>query len=162
MGEVSVNKMGGAPSGEGEVGDGDQRSDQGQEAVADQRREDAVEEERADQDVKDEEDCGTKPVAPDPGMPTQSEIEQHNIDHLPYRNWCDCCVRGKATGDPHRRATTESRIPIIAFDYMFVTKDKVSMPDEISDDAKKDALVKILVVKDTKSKAAFAHVVRKK
>ena len=157
--------MGDEASEGGDAGDKDQRSDQGQEAVASRGREDAEaadEAEQGGQDVSDEEDCGTKPVAPDPGTPTQAEIDEHNVDHLPYRSWCDCCVRGKATGEPHRRATPESRIPIIAFDYMFVTKDKVSMADEISDEDKKDAPVKILVVKDTKSKAVFAHVVKKK
>ena len=29
-----------------------------------------------------EEECGPKRVAPDPGMPTQSEIDDHNVDHL--------------------------------------------------------------------------------
>ena len=32
-----------------------------------------------------EEDCGTKRIAPDPGMPTQSEVDDHNVDHLPFR-----------------------------------------------------------------------------
>ena len=34
-----------------------------------------------------EEDCGPKRVAPDPGMPTQSEVDDHNVDHLPFRSW---------------------------------------------------------------------------
>ena len=47
-----------------------------------------------------EEDCGPKRIVPDPGAPTQSEIDEHNVDHLPYRSWCECCVKGKATGEP--------------------------------------------------------------
>ena len=41
-----------------------------------------------------EEDCGPKSVAPDLGMPTQSEIDDHNVDHLPFRSWCVSCVCG--------------------------------------------------------------------
>ena len=66
-----------------------------------------------------EQDCGPKQVVPDPGAPTQSEIDDHNVDHLPYRSWCECCVKGKATGEPHRRIAVESKMPIIAFEYMF-------------------------------------------
>ena len=35
-----------------------------------------------------EEDCGPKSVAPDLGMPTQSDIDDHNVDHLPFMSWC--------------------------------------------------------------------------
>ena len=54
-------------------------------------------------------------ISPDPGRPTQSEIDEHDIDHLPYRSWCEDCVRARGTGEQHR--TGESGcIPIIAFD----------------------------------------------
>ena len=34
------------------------------------------------------EECGPRRVLPDPGRPTQSELEDHRIDHVPYRSWC--------------------------------------------------------------------------
>ena len=61
------------------------------------------------------EDCQPKVVAPDPGRPSQAEIDEHCIDHLPFRSWCECCVRGRGTGEQHRPAG-ESQVPIIAFD----------------------------------------------
>ena len=43
-----------------------------------------------------------KRVARDPGAPTQSERDEHCIDHWPYRSWCEDCVRGRATGEQHK------------------------------------------------------------
>ena len=90
----------------------------------------AGESERAEEEVEKypeastDEDCEPKRTAPDPGMPTQAEVEEHNVDHLPYRSWCECCVRGKATGEPHKRVQVESTVPIISFDYMSVLRAK--------------------------------------
>ena len=110
-----------------------------------------------------EEDCGPKRVAPDPGMPTQSEIDDHNVDHLPFRSWCIPCVEGRATGEQHRRNDgVASHVSKFAFDYMFVTKDKVILRDELTEEDEKKVLMKILVAKDSKSRAIFAHVVRRK
>ena len=102
-----------------------------------------------------------KVVARDPGAPTQAEIDEHNVDHIPYRSWCECCVMGRGTGEQHR-AGPESRVPIIAFDYLFISQAKLVTKSEIDEEEAKKALIKILIVKDTKSKATFAHVVRHK
>ena len=34
-------------------------------------------------------------------MPSQEEVEIHNLSHLPYRSWCPHCVKGKAKGAAH-------------------------------------------------------------
>ena len=110
-----------------------------------------------------EEDCGPKRVAPDPGMPTQSEIDDHNVDHLPFRSWCVPCVEGRAAGEQHRRSDgVASQVSKFAFDYMFVTKDKVILREELTEEDEKIVLMKILVGKDSRSRAIFAHVVRRK
>ena len=31
---------------------------------------------------------------PRPDMPSQADIDQHRIDHIPYRAWCPECVEG--------------------------------------------------------------------
>ena len=41
--------------------------------------------------------------ARDPGQPTRMEEEEHSMSHLPYRSWCQHCVRGKARASAHRR-----------------------------------------------------------
>ena len=53
------------------------------------------------------EDAGTQPEAGeeeynvrklvDPKLPTQEKVDEHYLRvHLPYRNWCAICVKGKA------------------------------------------------------------------
>ena len=56
----------------------------------------------------------------DPRMPTAAEVEDHNRTHLPYRNWCYHCVRGKGKDLDHRREVTEDRgLSEYSFDYCF-------------------------------------------
>ena len=33
--------------------------------------------------------------------PGKEEVEEHNATHIPFRSWCDHCVRGKCHGEPH-------------------------------------------------------------
>ena len=49
----------------------------------------------------DEEEFAPKIVAKDPGSPNQAEIDEHNVDHFPYRAWCECCVAGRGAGEQH-------------------------------------------------------------
>jgi len=50
-----------------------------------------------DEDLEEEE-SGSSEAAKvkkmlDPKLPSQSEVEEHMITHLPYRNWCEHCVK---------------------------------------------------------------------
>ena len=45
---------------------------------------------------------------------------------------------------------------------MFVTKNKVILREELTEEDEKKVLIKILVAKDSKSRTLFAHVVRRK
>lgn len=57
-------------------------------------------------------------------MPTQTEVEDHNITHMPYRNWCPHCVRGRGKDLDHRRSIDEDRrVREFAFDYCFMGDD---------------------------------------
>ena len=56
----------------------------------------------------------------DPRLPTQDEIDLHNLTHVPNRNWCPVCVRCRGRDLDHRRAVEEERgISEYAFDYCF-------------------------------------------
>ena len=88
-----------------------------------------------------EEDSAPRIVAPDPGAPTDQEIEDHRIDHIPYRCWCEHCVRGRGTGEQHRGGPCTA-ISTFAFDYLFVTKQGVKTRLELRD---AEILLKILV-----------------
>ena len=37
-----------------------------------------------------------------PADVSKEEFEAHQLTHLPFRSWCDHCVRGKAVDDAHR------------------------------------------------------------
>ena len=109
-----------------------------------------------------EEDLAPKRISPDPGQPTEQEVSEHNVDHMPYRSWCEFCVKGRGTGEQHRESSGSS-IPIIAFDYLFATDKGLKRRAELEgDEDDKAAVLKILVVKDSKSKTVFAHAVPQK
>ena len=55
-----------------------------------------------------------------PNQPTTEEILQHEITHIPYRSWCQHCVRGKCNNPPHRRVKEgrkeEKGVPTVSMD----------------------------------------------
>ena len=57
--------------------------------------------------------------------PTAEEREVHNRTHMPYRAWCEFCIRGKADSAPHRRrkslADKSQENPVASIDYMYMT-----------------------------------------
>ena len=49
-----------------------------------------------------------------PYAPTAAELEEHRLTHIPYRNWCPWCVRGKALGEQRGRHVGRTHdIPVI-------------------------------------------------
>ena len=56
----------------------------------------------------------------DPRKPSEKEVEEHERTHLPYRNWCGVCVRGKGRDDDHRKVVDRERgLSEYSFDYCF-------------------------------------------
>ena len=53
-----------------------------------------------------------------PGEPTELEVMEHNLTHLPFRSWCRICVQSKSKQNPSR--TLKSRQPILHMDYSFI------------------------------------------
>ena len=43
----------------------------------------------------------------DPKLPSQAEVQQHNLTHMPYRSWCHHCVRGRGKEMDHKRKKKE-------------------------------------------------------
>ena len=56
---------------------------------------------------------------PRPNEPTQQQRAQHNLTHLPFRSWCEHCVRAKGKERQSKRNT--DRQPAIQIDYSFAT-----------------------------------------
>ena len=98
---------------------------------------------------------------PTPTLPSLSEIQKHRECHIPYQSWCDQCVEGRGREMGHTSVDMESRsVATIAFDYLFVNDKGLFTRNEIDiANFENDGTgVKVLVVKDSKSKMLFAHV----
>ena len=53
-----------------------------------------------------------------PGEPTDLEVLEHNLTHLPFRSWCKICVQSKSNQNPSR--TLKTRQPVLQMDYSFI------------------------------------------
>ena len=128
-----------------------------------------------DVEQEDQQEEGTEAVHPKaiwkPIRPTVKEVEEHNLTHLPFRNWCIFCVKGKAKDDPHRRKIKqdeEQDIPIISIDYMFMESREARLrrkeinKSRAESEEEEDKGMPILVLKDSRTKVALARVVPKK
>ena len=81
---------------------------------------------------------------------------EHWITHLPFRSWCSHCVAGKCKNKPHMvagKTDEESDVPIIAFDYAFMSDKETEKEDEADEDISD---LTILVGRDKKSKTPCA------
>ncbi len=107
-------------------------------------------------ELEEEGECAPRRTAPEPGEPTAEEIADHRVDHLPYRCWCAPCVEGRGYGEQHRQGP-EGAVPIISFDYLIITKRGIFWRDATVE--KSAILIKIMVVKVSKSKYIGSHVV---
>ena len=57
-----------------------------------------------------------------PRMPTKDEVEAHEMTHLPFRNWCRHCVKGRGVETGHRKvAREEGGLPEVHVDFAFPT-----------------------------------------
>ena len=64
-------------------------------------------EEREDEDAadKDDEEAQEPVTRKAPKGPTKEEKEKHEATHLPFREWCQHCVRGRGRNKPHKTKT---------------------------------------------------------
>jgi hypothetical protein len=86
-------------------------------------------EENNDKEIEDEElpqedqEHGKRRTRPmlDPKLPSEAEVQQHRLTHMPYRNWCPHCVRGRGREMDHkkRQDNEEPTVPEYHMDYCF-------------------------------------------
>ena len=72
-----------------------------------------------------EEEFGSRTVIPmkSPYKPSQKDVDDHYLTHLPYRNWCRHCVRGRGKEMAHNRGNIEKgEVPEFHFDFCFPRK----------------------------------------
>ena len=66
---------------------------------------------------------------------------------MPFRDWCEHCVRGRARNDPHfRDASEQGSVPRISWDYMYMHEEGayVRRPDIVKGEG-----LPIIVFKDS-------------
>ena len=110
---------------------------------------------------EDEEQVEMPLCLPDVYQPTPSEYADHCITHYPFRVWCKHCLegRGREFAHEHHRGDKDARsLPVISFDYCFVG-DVGDIKSAADFEAAGEGAIKILVVRDGRSKSVFAHVV---
>ena len=119
--------------------------------------------EKVDEDEEltapDEEEAEQVQCLPMPDTPTLSDVLGHRVTHHPYRPWCPDCDEGFGREFGHFACQPrEGRsIPTESFDYCFIG-DKGDIETQLEADAEPGS-IKVLVVRDNQSKAAFTHIV---
>ena len=83
--------------------------------------------------------------------------------HIPYRSWCPFCVKVRCKSGVHQKLEKsdeelEKEVPVISFDYCFIS-DQGDVADTEGFEAAGEGAAKVLVGRDSRSKAVFAHVV---
>ena len=69
------------------------------------QRDSDVEQEESEGDDVEEGQRAVARKAPD--TPSEQEVEDHNLTHIPYRPWCLACVAGQGRTDYHARVDRE-------------------------------------------------------
>ena len=62
-----------------------------------------------EQDTADAAEAQTARPGHVPVLPSEAEVEQYELTHLPFRNCCRNCVRAKGKGSPHHESSVEVR-----------------------------------------------------
>jgi hypothetical protein len=77
--------------------------------------EDVVEEEEDKEEGEEEEDAQRGMRRPqkmiDPKLPSRAEVDEHEKTHLPFRNWCRHCIRGRGKEAPHYTRAQAPSVP---------------------------------------------------
>ena len=84
-----------------------------------------------------------------PTQPTEQQILDHRVAHLPPRAWCRHCVRGRGKALFHHFSPQKAvhEVPVVVIDYMFLGERETAEN------------LAILAVKQHQLKYPFAHVV---
>ena len=70
--------------------------------------------------LEDEEYIEPLRAAKGPKLPSAADVELHDRDHLPFRDWCKWCNLGRGRGAPHRHMRG-SMVPVVGVDYFYIT-----------------------------------------
>ena len=77
---------------------------------------------KEDEDVEGGIRCTKK--LKDPLMPSVEEVAEHRMTHLPYRNWCRHCVRGRGKHSPYQVSKGMPGLPEFHVDFCFLREEE--------------------------------------
>ena len=99
-------------------GQGTQRAGSSQEDEEGKERTD-----EEDYQGRDEEEAQEPVTRRAPKGPTKEEREKHEATHLPFREWCHHCIRGRGRNKPHKKKIEEEKeentVSRLSMDYFF-------------------------------------------
>ena len=76
--------------------------------------------------VKDEEEAEVPKIRRKPKGLSKRERKEHEATHLPFRDWCRHCVRGRGRNNPHRSSSSkeDNSTQRIYIDYHFMSQEE--------------------------------------
>ena len=81
----------------------------------------------------------------DPLLPSEAEVKDHEITHLPYRSLCRHCVRGRGREFPHTKNEGQVSMPELHADLCF-----------LGDEGESGNTVPVVVVRERTTKMTLA------
>ena len=69
--------------------------------IADGEQTEEIQQAESEDDLEDESRKVTRML--DPKLPTDTEVKERQLTHLPYRNWCHHCIKGRGKEGNHER-----------------------------------------------------------
>ena len=99
----------------------------------------------------------------DPCLPTRAEIDEHEMTHLPFRNWCRHCIMGRGKERGHFKAERDQdAVAEIHIDYCFPCGAGVK-PRNLREKASEAAgNMTVMVLRDRDTRMTAAAVVPRK
>ena len=86
-------------------------------------------------EIKNEQETAKLKAASCPVRPSEADVGDHRLTHLPYRNWCPECVAGRGLGEQRgRHAGRDHEIPRVGIDYWFITTGGLKTRRELIDE----------------------------
>ena len=92
--------------------------------------------------------------------PSREEYEEHMRTHIPYRNWCEFCVKGKSKSDHHKRTDKNKEDPLA--DSIAIIGNDYTFPRQKAADRTEHGGMPIIVMKNSLDKWISAFVVPEK
>jgi len=121
---------------------------------------------KEEEDAKSEQDPGdlrSMRKMIDPCLPTRAEVDEHEMTHLPFRNWCRHCIMGRGTERGHFKAERDQdAVAEVHIDYCFPCGAGVK-PRNVRERASEAAgSMTVMVLRDRDTRMTAAAVVPRK